>query len=368
MPRPGPLVPIFNRKSRYGTVSTGTMVGEVPSISIALLDTIATVNPRGISVDGNNLAISRPFTDVIELYDVSDPTDIVFMDSLSSSSRLDACFNLVVDGNYIYTMANGDERVSIIDISNPANIGFAGGALTGTVRNTTSLFEVWDICKQGNYVFVTALDSTDGTKGRVTVVNVSNPVTPVIVGTVSDTLLADGKQGVAKNSLVVSGDYLYVTARDGVAGTRRITVVDVSVKASPTVVHSYPNASLWSSNIVNLIIEGDYLYVTGSAASGTLAILDISNPLSITLAGSISITPGTADGIAKKGDYVYLCGSTVDQIWWVDVSNPATPVVVDSLIDTAMNAPHMLDIEGDYLYATCIGAGTQTVASLTTLP
>jgi hypothetical protein len=89
------------------------------------------------------------------------------------------------------------------------------------------------------------------------------------------------------------------------------------------------------------------------AASGTLAcigdadgflhVIDISNPASPTIAGSVG-TPDFPRDVAVSGTYAYVADTSSLQV--VDISNPALPVIVDSVDYPAVS----VEVVGDLAY------------------
>jgi hypothetical protein len=67
---------------------------------------------------------------------------------------------------------------------------------------------------------------TAQTVNRLTVVDVSNPASPTVAGSVNDNVNLN-----APFSVAIAGRYAYVAA----SGTNRLTIVDVSTPTAPVV-------------------------------------------------------------------------------------------------------------------------------------
>lgn len=94
-------------------------------------------------------------------------------------------------------------------------------------------------------------------------------------------------------------------------------------------------------------IRDQYLYAAGSAG---LIIIDISNPLSPEIKGSV-ISPDNALEVVFYNDYCYLaCGSIGMQI--IDISDPESPTQVEFF--TAKHGFHNLELDKQHLF---VGAG-----------
>ncbi|MEN8005734.1 MAG: FlgD immunoglobulin-like domain containing protein [Candidatus Krumholzibacteriota bacterium] len=77
----------------------------------------------------------------------------------------------------------------------------------------------------------------------------------------------------------------------------------------------------------DMVVDGNYIYIAAYTAG--LVVMDISNPLSPSIAGSYNTT-GTSYGIAVDGNIAYLAdGGSGLQI--LDISDPATPVLIGNV-------------------------------------
>ena len=84
-------------------------------------------------------------------------------------------------------------------------------------------------------------------------------------------------------------------------------------------------------------VSGSYAYVTGEA-SDSLVVVDISNPASPVIRGSVvssSLLDGVR-GVAVSGSYAYVTGQYSDSLVVVDISNPATPVIRGSVVSSSL--------------------------------
>ena len=121
--------------------------------------------------------------------------------------------DVAIDGDYAYVAAQG--ALSILDISNPASpvqVGFfdTPGSAEG-------------VAVSGSYVYVADWDA------GLRVIDMSDPTAPVEVGSLSTSGYASG--------VTVSGGYAYVA--DHGAG---LSVIDVSDPRNPTEVGQYDTA------------------------------------------------------------------------------------------------------------------------------
>ncbi len=124
-----------------------------------------------------------------------------------------------------------------------------------------------------------------------------------------------------------------------------LTVVDISNPASPTVVAELQNTTDFPAPS-DVAIEGNYAYVVNQNTNGPLTVVNISNPLSPTVV-STSNAIGLSGGyrIRVSGNFAYVAARNVAAITPVDISNPAAPYVITSVISGAdLNSTTGLDL------------------------
>ena len=85
-------------------------------------------------------------------------------------------------------------------------------------------------------------------------------------------------------------------------------------------------------------VSGSYAYVT-AMSSDSLVVLDISNPASPVIRGSVvssSFLSGAKVAVAVSGSYAYMTGHNSNSLVVVDVSNPASPVIRGSVVSSSL--------------------------------
>lgn len=152
----------------------------------------------------------------------------------------------------------------------------------------------------------------------------------------------------------IQGNYAYAV-RHG--GAPEFAIIDISNPASPTVVgtltlNGSPN---------NIFVLGNYAYVVGNYSSQELQIINISTPTSPSLAGSYD-APGTGDmfGVYVVGTTVYLgrVASAQPEFYIVNASTPSAPTLIGSLeLGTSADANEVY-VSGSYAYVAS-GKDTQ---------
>jgi len=251
-------------------------------------------------------------------------------------SHIGGATNVVfVSGNRAFV--GEGPRLTILDVSNPA---------APTVLGKTDVWSslVRGIYAAGNYAYVTL-----GTAG-LRVVNVANPAAPAQVGSL--TTDASGNALDVSDILVV-GNYAYMLCSSG------FHVVDVSNPAAPTAVGKYNTITGWEPK-KGIAITGNYAYVAGA---GGLEIANISNPTSPTGVTIVSGLTGYPRGVAIAGNYAYVAStafSGAGGLSVLDIANPASPTILGKYVAEVARVA----VAGNYAYT--LGAA-QSNDSKTTL-
>jgi len=149
----------------------------------------------------------------------------------------------------------------------------------------------------GHYAYI-------GEGSALTVLDVSNPTRPVVLGRVDNC----GGWVQVRNGLACT-----------VGGIHGFKIADVTNPSSPTLRGSYPKYA------VGVFVSGTSAYI--ASADDGLLIVDVTNPSSPTLLGSYD-TPFAASDVSVSGDMAYVVDGTSLQI--IDVANPSSPVLRSS--------------------------------------
>lgn len=266
------------------------------------------------------------------------------------------------DGNIAVQGTYGCKGAFIYDVTNPDAPVLASWYNPG---NNQQFLEAIVI---GNRAYFGS--GTGG--GGVHIVDVSNPYSPVLLGTV------DSTHGNAFNNIhemVVFGNYL-IENFNSLSSTRILKVINISNPASPVFVRDInPTETQW---VHAMHIRGNRLFTSGwgnSSNRGRTEIYDITNigtqaPL---LLGFIddqtSVTAGNnmhSSWSSEDGNYLYSCRETANgsgDVRVYDIHNPATPILVKSIGMNALNlnavTPHNPVVMGNYLYVAWYQAGLQ---------
>ena len=210
----------------------------------------------------------------------------------------------------------------------------------------------------GSYAYVAAQGCLSGQPCPKTsvgnsfeVVNVSNPAKPAIVAGLSNSSLPAPWTGT--NALqhacgiAVSGHYAYVTS----AYAGRLTIIDISNPLSPKIVASLHDPAFPFP--VDVAVQGNDAYVA-SQSGGKFAVVDVSTPSAPRVVGSLTNTTLLAGAyrVRVRGNFAYVSADSHATVSAIDISNPLKPRIAASLTDSShLNHTTGLDIDPTSRYA-----------------
>jgi hypothetical protein len=312
------------------------------------------------AVDGDIMFVGNEGA-VLRTYNVSDPFNIPsYIDSISYTTGV--VTDIEVQGLFMYAtvMGGAGPHFSIYDISDPTNAYRTDGS---------AWTEPLGVDVLGNLAYL-----ADGQYG-VYIRNVTDPYAEVSAGTFNT-------PGLALDCLA-DGSIVYVA--DGPNG---VQVADCSTPSSSTIIDNYNTPG----NASRLALQGNTLFV---ADDTSVQILDVSNPSNIvyvdqiTLSGvhDVDVTDGgvlvigtdaglytyrvgsmvtdfplvktynayDAYDVAFQGDIAYVAAGT-DGLVILDVSNPANPTLLDRVWQGANYDYTTVDVEGQHAFVTNWGS------------
>ncbi len=213
---------------------------------------------------------------------------------------------IIAKDQYVYGLGLGDAQTFyVVDVSNLTNPQVTG-SLNGTMDG------LW---LHNSYVY-TIVRSRE--YAAVRIIDVSTPSNPVIVGLYSYPPMSFTS---LMTTLAFKGNYMYVSNY----ANQTVDVVDISTPNQPTRVGEYPYPGIAQQ----MAVVGDYLYVDN-------LVLNISNPILPTLA---STYPNDFDWntllVQNNRAYVSSCSSASNAWHILDVTNPASPIVLSSWSTTS---------------------------------
>jgi hypothetical protein len=327
-----------------------------------------------VVISGSTAYLAAGGTGTLHVFDVSNPTNIARWGGWTNSYTAG---NLDLSGNLAYVAASG---LHVIDVSNPGSpvrIGGTSPGYIGSVAVSGSLaytvgsqdLRVYDVANPSNVVWrasVSLSNASDltlcgntayvacGSNG-VTMVDVSIPTAPAIVGTVAT-------PGEAR-SLAVVGNLAYVA--DGLAG---LTIISLGTNSAPSILNppqgqSVPaggsalfsigangtsplryqwlfanaplagatNSLLWLANVgasqaggYSVIIANDYGSVTSSVATLAVQLPQPPTPTLLTADGGFGVSAGQFGfNLAGPSGLVVIIEASTNLVNWLPIQTNA---------------------------------------------
>ncbi len=220
-----------------------------------------------------------------------------------------------------------------------------GGYYMANIINTNSLIS--DIFISGNYAYIAATHTLPNEKGGFQIIDISNPLKPVITAVITGSI---GNRGLA-HSVFVSGNYAYIAYSDTDIDTGGLQIIDISNPAKPAIISSLDTVEYDQQDSVayKIYVSGNnaylfYLYSPGPKMNSKtgLQIIDISNPANPILVSNLD----NIDNVFVSGNYAYATNEEAE-LYIIDVSNPANPILVSN-----MNNIYSIFVSGNYAFAT----------------
>lgn len=215
------------------------------------------------------------------------------------------------------------QRVNLTTNQDPP-VASNGGSLTTGSLKTNGIFA------DSQYAYIT----TDTNHSQVIILDMTQFTDPPTnsnfkqVGTID--LGTSSTNGV---SVYAANNYLYVTATDG-----RLYIYDVTNHAAPVLKNSggYQIGSSSSTVGNKIVVAGNYAYIATSSTTNPLRIVNISNPVSPTSAGTLVLGTGQSgvdvwvNTSSSSPSRAYLATSYLsgkNDFYIVNIENPASPTL-----------------------------------------
>ena len=223
--------------------------------------------------------------------------------------------SVLVDGSRAYLIAGTDFKV--VDVSDPLN-----PSVLGTVSHGFTDLRVEAQAIHDNIVW--CVRSSSGGSGAATYVfgvDVSNPANPVVR---NPQILQTATSLLSTSSLIYEGYWLVHDYSDNL-----IYVINISNPDAPSVYSQWAVPNMVNGGPGRMMVDGNLLYLT-CGENGTLRIYNLANLTAVSELGSVSTANETYGNAVKIGSYVYVIAGTSMRI--IDVSNPASPATAGSAV------------------------------------
>ncbi len=237
-------------------------------------------------------------------------------------------FDVVVSGNYAYVFDMWDCEILIIDVFDPGS--------TSLIGSTGRSCDNYNMDISGNLIGIPEYSA-------FSLYDVTNPSTPFQTGAYS---VSD--EPYYEHSIVVSGDYAYLAMQ-----SEGLIVFDISDPSSPIDVGVCD--TVYGEEIA---LSGNYVYLIGRRGEG-FYVVDVSSPSNPEQVGGyydlLSYFYLDADGIASRGDYLYIGGTdkgaySQAKLVIYDISDPSSPTYKGSYTHSDESICYGLDVSGNYAY------------------
>jgi hypothetical protein len=266
--------------------------------------------------------------------------------------------DIFADGNIAVQGSYNCRGAFIYDITNPD-----APVLASVYSPPGTSFQFLEAIVIGNRGYF-GVGSGSGSNPGVHIVDLTNPYSPVLLGTV-DATHGNGHD-IIHEMMVISQNnktYLIENYNQLSSSTKIIKIIDITNPAAPVLKWDLnPTDVTW---VHAFHIRGNRMYTSGWG--GKVEIYDISNlaTQAPTLLGAINgNSTNHSTWTSEDGRYLYSCRETLDgDVRVYDVLNPAQPLLIKSIkaSDLGLNAitPHNPVVMGNKLYVSWYQAGLQ---------
>ena len=186
--------------------------------------------------------------------------------------------------------------IQLVDVTNPATPVVKGSVQTLTGNTPTA------VAASGNYAYLVSSSANN-----FQVINISNTAAPALVAGLG--------VNANPNSVAISGNYAYITCR----GANTMQVINITTPTSPSLIKTVATGAAPNS----VMIANGYAYVT-NATDSTLQIFDLTAPANPILKSTIALPSQPYNSAAYLSSLAVL---TSNGVYYVDVTNATAPVL-----------------------------------------
>jgi len=266
-----------------------------------------------------------PSYDTLRIVNINNPAVPVEEGKIHTAGRLRT---VAVSGNYAYAADYNDGTFYVFDVMNHK---------TPTLVGTCTMPEAAiNITVSGYYAFVSDCES------GLRIIDISTPAAPNEVGYYNDSNYTC--------ACYVDGDTVYVAADDA------FLILDITDRHSPVLVGSWTGVGPLSS-LNSVVVDGDYAYV--SDIDHAIRVIDISNP-EVPEQASSEYIGGNPIDVRMSGGTLYLLdwsawvGYTVfGGVHVLTVSGGWTPYEEGSYTPMGFDG-QALQVRGNYAYVATL--------------
>lgn len=245
------------------------------------------------------IVTEEPGNHFLHVVDMTDPRDPQVVGTTSGMTNWPSG-QIVSDGRYAYLSAG---RIQVYDVNQPSSPMWVTEAPAGGT----------DLALAGDRLYVARYD------GALTVVDVSNPGYPVVMGVLNEPMIVSG--------VAVAGDYVYMAGHPPQEPAALI-VIDVSNPAAPTLAGTLEYAD--ASNFYDVAVRGNLVVVGTETNPGPpeLLAIDVSNPMVPAVVGQVA-GPGSGSLEFDEWGTLYALAAN-HRLYVYDVVDPIEPRLIGS--------------------------------------
>lgn len=347
---PRPWTPIFPKDLKYGTqikpgiIAPSSPTTPVPPTGLGVLRDSISLNCDRMAIRADDVAFVVSFADdALYSINIADPTNIFIIDTLIDNTNLNGAFdiNLRDDGQLAYICAADGNRLTVVDISDASNLG----PVTTTL--TTGLDFPSRIVRNGTVAYVGCID----TDPRFNSINLA---------TTPPTLLDSVNIGVGVPSIAFVGQFAYI----GFNASSDLGRIDIT---DPTNLGTLASLGASISNVTeDMVLIGTHLFTAGAGivTNGVFAV-NVSDPASPSFVSSLienTLMQGTRSIDAAGSSHVVVGCSAANRIHLIDVSNPASMSITDTINNLNLNGVRDVKVYKDHVYTASRASGSTFAA------
>ena len=318
------------------------------------------------SGDNTYAAVAAGIDDGVQILDITNPYSITATDSIydTETLNLDGADDIAVfksgANTYAAVTAYNDDGVQILDITDPSAIT-ATSSIDDISLELDGTWAITTFTSDGNtYAAITAFED-DG----VQILDVTDPYDITAADGIDDTetIGLDGARGIAT---FTSGDNTYAAVAAFSGSVQILDITDPYFITATDSIYDTETIKLDGADGIAVFKSGDNTYAAVAAFSGSVQILDITDPYSITAADSITNAVVLLDGARgittfTSGDITYAAVASIidDGVQILDITDP-----YDITAAGRIDGTETLELDGA-LGITTFTSGGNTYAAVT---
>ncbi len=324
-------------------ISTHTAIASADlTINNRIIDDGSTYlsQPRSTRVQGNYLYVAASGDSALTIFDVTNPESPIKTGELRDVENFSNSRYVEVSGDYAFIVSAGNSKLHSINISNKA--------LPVLADSLAIPAGVWGLAIDGDWAYISSNSASCFSS-----VNISNPDNLILGAQATDASRCSGTIAITTNE-----NRLYTYSTTG--NDEYLTVFDITNPLSPDLIGSWSAlaAGLGNANAQDIDYDNGKIYLVGWTIH-ILLIIDVTDGANPTLTSSL-IDSTNLNGITysvKVGDYLVVSGTASSRLTVVNVSNPAIPSVVQSYTSAGdIASPYNLEYHNKHLYVPMTGS------------